>query len=125
MNVMYVRVVGWDCDACRDALVTDCVNAGLELNQEFTMVPADWPNRECPHGKNGITMEVLASERPLSDEVADLGVDSETELFDFSGSGGWRDLYPDTADGGKGTGYPARDTGLYGSYPQFDGGDDN
>jgi hypothetical protein len=130
-KVLYVRVVEWTCDLCLEALLWDCQAEGMNPPTEaFTMFPAGWRGRTCPHGGAGFLFEILGptcldgdDHENLESERAD---PSRVERDDQPSrqKNRWRDLFPDTIDASKGIGYPAREVGRYGSYPQNDGCED-
>ena len=111
---VYVRIVRWDCEECRDALLCDCLAQGIgQPIGEFTLGPAEWVSRECPHRGDGFTLNIA-----LVRSKARGG----TGGGDFDNEG---DLYEENIDATKGIGYPAREDGSYGSHPSHDGFDDD
>jgi hypothetical protein len=127
MGVIYVRVVDWTCDFCRDELLKECRRAGLELpTSQFATIPEAWATRTCPHGKS-FRLDVIGPS-PIHDLVHVDGDVEDARSEDLSREGRgrpwWRETYPETIDASKGIGYPAREGGRYGSYPQHDGSDD-
>ena len=132
MKVIYVRIIDWRCDACRDALLEDCRAAHLELpTGAFAIIPDHWRDRICPHDA-GFTMDILGPARLQDHDSDDDDADSDEARIEsierddqpILKKNRWRDLFPDSIDATKGIGYPAREVGRYGSYPQHDGSED-
>ena len=103
-------------------LLQDCRNFGLPPpTSQLILVPERWAAHACPHGQNGLVLEFEtgATDAPKSH------VDTSTESARWKGeeetevSPWW-----DNLDATKGIGYPARESGRYGSHPSHDGFDD-
>jgi hypothetical protein len=126
-----VRVVACDCDRCLASLSAGCAASGLPAIGEvgtFGVVPISWIGKRCRHGRRGLELE-----RVEPDDVPETSVEppilpgrSSSTLQDQKAfqQSRWRELFPDPIDGTKGIGYPARETGRYGSHPQHDGSGD-
>lgn len=108
-KTVYVRIVACDCDDCQTELFEECRRTRIGMPQgERTLIPERWIGRECPHGRNGLTFEIIPqSTEPLvvEDENIHLAGDSPQPSLDAT----------------KGIGYAARETGRYGSHPSHDG----
>lgn len=53
-----VRVLGSDCLRCREALRAE---AGSQGGNAIVEVDVSWLRRECPHGRGGVWMELIAT----------------------------------------------------------------
>jgi hypothetical protein len=123
-----VRVIGHDCEECFAALAADCAEIGFPQIGKFAVVPVSWLQAVCPHGRRGVQLEsIQPDDNAGSSEAAQDEPGRSTATLEdqkpFKQSR-WRELFPDTKDASKGIGYPAREHGWYGSYPQNDGSED-
>lgn len=127
MGRLRAHVVAVHCEQCRDDLLIDCNDLGLPLpTGEFILIPCWWANKTCYHGKGGLALRVMGpaashnqTEEPRNNRREERSarykdVEAEIEAPD------WRN----NLDASKDIGYPAREYGLYGSYPAHDGFDD-
>lgn len=111
MPLVRVRIVSSDCDDCWTDLRIACVNAGFPHMGAMPAVPHSWLECACPHGKNGIKLEIVASSPPDTDDERDAYADTMM----VEGPDGWLNL-----DATKNIGYSARETGKYGSHSTHD-----
>jgi hypothetical protein len=114
MKSVCAKVIGWDCDECRDALLLECREFGLpEPIKEIILVPERWISHRCPHGKIGITLNVV---EPMErDDKDDDREAVRADVEEVEAPDGWLNL-----DATRGIGYPAREQGRYGSHPSHD-----
>lgn len=124
-----VRVLGHDCEECFSALKADCASIGFPRVGDFAVVPVSWLEATCSHGRDGVRLEPVEPDNG-GEYVPTPGGRSEGQWPAIENQKAfqqsrWRELFPDGIDATKGIGYPARETGRYGSHPQHDGSEDD
>ena len=82
---------------------------------ETADIPARWAHHKCIHMEDGSIL-LFANDLEALDIASDRDKEGETEMEEPEWSS--------NIDASKGIGYPARETGRYGSYPSHDGFDD-
>ena len=99
-------------------LLLDCKDFGLPLPiGEVILVPERWAAHKCGHQENGFVLEFSkAPHLSQNPSAQSLRWKNEEEVESPSW---WNNL-----DATKNRGFPARETGRYGSHPSHDGFDD-
>jgi hypothetical protein len=116
MKSLRARVIVDACSDCRIMLLLDCQRFELPPpSDEIILVPETWVGHICNHLENGFVLEFFSE----ADSQEDITVAPVEENPDIEDSPWW-----DTLDATKNIGYPARESGRYGSYPAHDGFDD-
>jgi len=126
VKLQRVRVLGHHCGDCFVALKADCAAAGHPHVGRFAVAPSSWLSAVCPYRREGVWLEAIGGPSIDDDEQCDdpsVAAASENVGADRDKSR-WQELWPDKNDATKGAGYPAREEGRYGSYPQYDSSDE-
>jgi hypothetical protein len=117
MRPLRARVIVDTCGDCRAALLLDCQRFELPPpSDEIFLVPETWAEHRCNHLENGFVLE-FPSESDSTEDISEALAEEESPEAVNSP---WRD----TLDATKNIGYPARESGRYGSHPAHDGFDD-
>lgn len=114
-ELVRARVVRDDCPQCRDALLEEAKSlGGLPLGGDIILIPKHWLEKVCPHGQSELGFQLIETGSSAVTDKAEQMESSETE-FRASES---------KMDATKNIGYPARESGPYGSHPGHDDFDD-
>lgn len=117
MKSVRARVISNTCNLCQSALLLDCQHFRLPPpSEDVILVPARWASHKCEHLQDGFVLEFLDAAQSTDNASTESlrWKDEELESPPW-----WNNL-----DATKNTGYPARETGRYGTYPSHDGFDD-
>jgi hypothetical protein len=122
VNTIRARVVVNRCLECRNELLWDCQESGLPPpTSEINVMPATWGSHECHHLRGVFILKV---EGPVLDDPSRETEFDEESLRCKEGNEIEPPAWSNNLDATKNIGYPARETGRYGSYPSHDGFDD-
>jgi hypothetical protein len=116
------RVIADNCVECRHELLRDCQESGLPTpTSEIFLVPEKWISHECDHmeGQFVLKIEALELERIEIEPEIDAESMRWKDEDEIEAPAWWNNL-----DATKNIGYPARETGRYGSHPSHDGFND-
>ncbi|MBI2090391.1 MAG: hypothetical protein HYT78_16895 [Deltaproteobacteria bacterium] len=117
---MRAKVIECNCVECRDVLVEDCRKFELPLPTDPSiLVPERWASHRCPHRPGGLVLEFETEQASKTDADED----AKSPWWNFGEEIEAPASVPNL-DATKGIGYPARETGRYGSHPSHDGFDD-
>ena len=118
MKAIRAKVKQSNCSKCRDALLSDCRRFQLPVpTDQCIWVPERWVSHKCPHAKDGLVLEF---EETATREFEFIPESARWKSEDEIAAPDWWN----NSDATKDIGYPARESGKYGSHPSHDGFDD-